>query len=109
MEKYELDWKKMTGLIPVVMQNAETGEVLTVAYADKEALERTQEIGLATFYSRSRNELWTKGMTSGNTMEIEEILYDCDGDALIYRVRPNGSACETGNKSCFYRRLQELK
>ncbi len=104
--EYQLDWRKMRGLIPVVMQDAETKDVLTLAYANKEALQRTVETGLATFYSRSRKSLWTKGETSGNTMEIQEILYDCDGDALIYRVRPNGPACHTGERTCFYRKLE---
>ena len=108
MEKYELDWEKMDGLIPAVVQNVDDNAVLMLGYVNREALQKTEETGLATFYSRSRNELWTKGMTSGNTMEVGEIFYDCDCDALIYRVKPNGPACETGNRSCFYRRLSEL-
>ena len=102
---YKLDWKKMNGLLPVVMQNSQTNEVLTLAYANETALQKTMKTGLATFYSRRRNKLWTKGQTSGSTMEIEEIFYDCDGDALLYRVRPNGPACHDGYRSCFYRRL----
>ncbi len=105
-DQYQLDWRKMQGLIPVVMQDAETNEVLTLAYANKAALQRTVETGFATFYSRERKRLWTKGETSGNSMEIQEILYDCDGDALIYRVKPNGPACHTGQRTCFYRKLE---
>ncbi|MFH0832549.1 MAG: phosphoribosyl-AMP cyclohydrolase [Candidatus Aenigmatarchaeota archaeon] len=104
-----LAWEKMDGLLPAVVQNADTGEVLMLAYVSQEALQVTREKGYATFYSRSKKGLWTKGMTSGNTMKMEEILYDCDGDALLYRVRPNGPACHTGERTCFYRRLQELK
>ncbi len=106
---YELDWKKMRGLVPVIMQDAGTNEVLTLAYANQEALQRTAETGLATFFSRSKKRLWTKGETSGNTMEAQVVLYDCDGDALLYRVKPNGPACHTGERSCFYRKLWELK
>lgn len=106
---YELDWKKMQGLLPVVVQDANTGEVLMQAYANQNALQRTLDARRATFWSRSRQELWTKGETSGNTMQTEEIFYDCDGDALIYKVKPEGPACHTGERSCFYRQLQELK
>lgn len=105
----ELDWKKMNGLLPAVVQDASTGKVLMVAYVNQNALQETQDKRLATFWSRSRNELWTKGLTSGNTMQVEEVRYDCDGDALLYIVKPNGPACHIGERSCFYRQLQELK
>jgi phosphoribosyl-ATP pyrophosphohydrolase/phosphoribosyl-AMP cyclohydrolase len=88
-------------LIPVVVQDADTNRVLMVAYADDEAIRRTRESGEAWFWSRSRNEYWHKGATSGNTMAIVEISDDCDGDTLLYRVRPNGPACHTGSESCF--------
>ena len=88
-------------LTPVIVQDAETNRVLMLAYADDEALRRTRETGEAWFWSRSRNELWHKGATSGNTLAVEEIRDDCDGDALLYRVRPNGPACHTGAESCF--------
>ena len=88
-------------LIPVIVQDAGTNRVLMLAYANDEALRRTRETGEAWFWSRSRSELWHKGATSGNTMVVEEIADDCDGDALLYRVRPNGPACHTGADSCF--------
>ena len=95
----------MNGLLPVVMQDSQTNQVLTLAYVNETALQKTMKTGLATFYSRRRNALWTKGKTSGNTMQITEILYDCDCDALVYRVKPNGPACHDGYRSCFYREL----
>ena len=91
------------GLVPVVAQDATTGEVLTLAYANNEAVDKTLESGEAHYYSRSREELWRKGATSGNTQKVVEVRLDCDGDALIYRVEPRGPACHTGERSCFYR------
>ena len=91
------------GLVPVVAQDATTGEVLTLAYANREALEKTLSSGEAHYYSRSRGELWRKGATSGNTQEVVEVRLDCDEDALLYRVEPRGPACHTGERSCFYR------
>jgi phosphoribosyl-ATP pyrophosphohydrolase/phosphoribosyl-AMP cyclohydrolase len=88
-------------LTPVVVQDAETNRVLMLAYADEEALRRTRESGEAWFWSRSRREYWRKGATSGNTMAVEEIRDDCDGDAWLYRVRAAGPACHTGSESCF--------
>jgi phosphoribosyl-ATP pyrophosphohydrolase/phosphoribosyl-AMP cyclohydrolase len=88
-------------LIPVVVQDADSHRVLMLAYADEEALRRTRATGEAWFWSRSRAELWHKGATSGNTLAVEEIRDDCDGDALVYRVRPGGPACHTGSLSCF--------
>jgi phosphoribosyl-ATP pyrophosphohydrolase/phosphoribosyl-AMP cyclohydrolase len=84
-----------------VVQDAENGRVLMVAWMDSEAERRTRESGEAWFWSRSRQEYWHKGATSGNTMAVEEIREDCDGDALVLRVRPNGPACHTGSVSCF--------
>jgi phosphoribosyl-ATP pyrophosphohydrolase/phosphoribosyl-AMP cyclohydrolase len=84
-----------------VVQDAESGRVLMVAWMDAEAERRTRESGEAWFWSRSRDEYWHKGATSGNTMAVEEIRDDCDGDALVLRVRPNGPACHTGSLSCF--------
>lgn len=88
-------------LIPVIVQDADTNRVLMLAYADDEAVRRTRESGEAWFWSRSRQEYWHKGGTSGNTMAVVEIRDDCDGDTLLYRVRPNGPACHTGSESCF--------
>ena len=88
-------------LTPVIVQDAETNRGLMLAYADDEALRRTRETGEAWFWSRSRNELWHKGATSGNTLAVEEIREDCDGDAILLRVRPAGPVCHTGSLSCF--------
>ncbi len=93
------------GLIPVVAQDATSGDVLTVAYANELALTRTLETGEAHYWSRSRAELWRKGATSGNVQRVRAVLLDCDGDALVYRVDPAGPACHTGARTCFYRRL----
>ena len=91
------------GLVPCVMQDWRTGEVLTLAYVNAEALRYTRETGEMHFYSRSRQELWHKGATSGNTMVVKAIRYDCDGDALLALVEPRGPACHTGERTCFYR------
>ncbi len=96
------------GLAPVVVQDATTREVLMVAYANADALQRTLETGDAHFWSRSRGSLWRKGETSGNTQRVREVRYDCDGDALLYLVEPAGPACHTGAQSCFYRTLATL-
>jgi phosphoribosyl-AMP cyclohydrolase / phosphoribosyl-ATP pyrophosphohydrolase len=88
-------------LVTCVVQDAGTGDVLMVAWADQEALDATRETGLAHFHSRSRGRLWKKGETSGNTMEVESIAVDCDGDTLLMRVRPSGPACHTGEATCF--------
>lgn len=92
-----------TERIPAVAQDAETGEVLMLAYVTEEAVERTRETGLAHYYSRSRDELWQKGQSSGHVQEVEEVRVDCDGDALLYLVSQEGGACHTGYRSCFYR------
>lgn len=90
------------GLVPVIAQDAKTNEVLTLAYANQEAVEKTVATGEAHYYSRSRSELWRKGETSGNTQRIVEVRLDCDGDALLYRVEPRGPSCHTGERSCFF-------
>jgi phosphoribosyl-AMP cyclohydrolase / phosphoribosyl-ATP pyrophosphohydrolase len=89
------------GLVPVVVQEAGSGDVLMVAYANREALERTAQTGLAHFWSRSRNALWRKGETSGNEMRVREVRTDCDRDALLMVVDPAGPACHTGARTCF--------
>jgi phosphoribosyl-ATP pyrophosphohydrolase/phosphoribosyl-AMP cyclohydrolase len=93
------------GLLPAIVQDAATGEVLTLAYMNAEALRLTLETGETWFWSRSRGELWHKGASSGNTQRVVEVRYDCDGDALLLRVVPAGPACHTGERSCFYRAL----
>jgi phosphoribosyl-AMP cyclohydrolase len=93
------------GLVPAVAQDSGSGEVLMLAYVSPEALERTRETGRAHYYSRSRDELWEKGATSGHVQTVEEVRVDCDADALLYLVEQTGGACHTGHSSCFYRTL----
>lgn len=94
------------GLIPAVLQNKATKEVLMVAYMNREAFDKTIETGKATFYSRSRQQLWVKGETSGNFMYVDEIKLDCDNDTLLLMVNPMGPACHTGKNTCFYRAIE---
>ena len=101
----ELDFGE-DGLVPVVAQDADSGEVLMLAYATRDAVEQSAETGRAHYYSRSRDELWEKGATSGHTQDIQEIRVDCDGDALLYLVEQTGGACHTGHRSCFYRTVE---
>lgn len=91
------------GLAPAIVQDAATGDVLMLAWVDAEAVRRTVESGTTWFWSRSRKEYWNKGATSGNVQNVVEIRYDCDADALLMRVDPQGPACHTGEQSCFYR------
>jgi phosphoribosyl-AMP cyclohydrolase len=91
------------GLIPAIIQDWNDGELLMVAYMNAESLRRTVESGRTCFWSRSRKQFWTKGETSGNIQLVKEILYDCDGDALLIKVEQKGPACHTGARSCFFR------
>jgi phosphoribosyl-AMP cyclohydrolase / phosphoribosyl-ATP pyrophosphohydrolase len=93
------------GLIPVVAQDHASGEVLTLAYANEEALQLSLETGEVHFFSRSRGEIWRKGETSGNVLKLKQLRYDCDGDAVVALVEPTGPACHTGERSCFFREL----
>jgi phosphoribosyl-AMP cyclohydrolase / phosphoribosyl-ATP pyrophosphohydrolase len=102
----EVRWPE-SGLLPVVMQDAVTGEVLQLAYANAEALALTQQTGRAHFYSRSRREIWDRGKTSGLRFAVREIRLDCDGDALLYVVEASGPACHTGERSCFFTALAD--
>jgi phosphoribosyl-AMP cyclohydrolase len=95
-----------SGLLPAVVQEADTGEVLMLAYADAEAVRRTLESGTTWFWSRSREEHWNKGATSGNVQHVVDVRYDCDADAVLYLVRASGPACHTGEHTCFYRSLR---
>ena len=95
------------GLIPAIVQDAETKEVLMMAYMNAESLRMTMETGETVFWSRSRSELWHKGATSGNIQKVVEIKVDCDADTLLVSVNPAGPACHTGNQTCFYRKLAE--
>ena len=101
----DLDFAKSDGLIPVIVQDANTKEVLTLAYTNKESLSLTLKTGNSWFWSRSRNKLWMKGEESGNVQKVKEILVDCDSDAIIYLVEPTGPACHTGQRVCFHHKL----
>jgi len=99
-----LDFEKQGGLIPVIAQDFETGDVLMVAYMNPEAWERTKETGYVHYYSRSRKSLWKKGESSGNLQKVREIRVDCDSDCLLIKIdQQGGAACHTGYRSCFYR------
>src|SRR4051812_3756392 len=93
------------GLLPVVAQDALTGEIRMLAHANAEAVSRTLATGRATFYSRSRTSLWVKGETSGHVLDVRAVLVDCDADALVYLVAPHGPTCHTGAPTCFFRRV----
>ena len=102
-----MDFSKLDGLVPAVIQDDRSGEVLMVGFMNEEALRLTRDTGFATFFSRSRGKLWTKGETSGNRLEVRRILVDCDDDTVLVKVVAlgDGVACHTGAKSCFYREL----
>ena len=96
-----LAWAKMDGLLPAIVQDADTGQVLMLGYMDRAALDATLASGFATFFSRSKGRLWQKGETSGNRLAVRGVLADCDGDALLVRAVPEGPTCHLGNLSCF--------
>ena len=103
----ELDFDKTGGLLPAIAQEAETGEVLMLAYMNQEAWEATLKTGKATYWSRSRQELWVKGLTSGNVQVVKDIRIDCDDDTILLKVEQvGGAACHTGHKSCFYKQVE---
>jgi phosphoribosyl-ATP pyrophosphohydrolase/phosphoribosyl-AMP cyclohydrolase len=95
------------GLIPAIIQDAETGEVLMLGYMNEESLQRTRETGEAWFYSRSRKKLWHKGETSGNVIKVVEIWRDCEDNSLLVKAHPTGPVCHTGHKNCFFTELEE--
>ncbi len=97
----KIDWKKGGGLVPAIVQDAKTEQVLMLGYMNAESFAKTQETGLVTFYSRSRQKLWTKGETSGNTLKLVSIAADCDNDTLLVRALPAGPTCHEGTVSCF--------
>ena len=101
MKMITLDWKKVDGLMPAIIQDYETLEILMLGYMNKEALKITQSSGFATFYSRSQKKLWTKGETSGNKLAIKNILHDCDKDTLLVLAKNSGPTCHLNNNSCF--------
>lgn len=101
MQKMPIDWEKMKGLVPVVVQHSATLEVLMLGYMNEESLDKTVSTGLVTFYSRSKKRLWMKGETSGHTLEVVDIHGDCDQDAILIKAKPNGPTCHKGTTSCF--------
>ena len=104
-----LDWKKGDGLLPAIVQDAATGQVLMLGFMNAEALQTTLESGRVTFFSRSKNRLWTKGETSGNRLSVVSLAVDCDADTLLARVRCEGAGrvCHTGERTCFFRTIEE--
>ena len=102
-----MDYSKLNGLIPAVIQDADTSEVLMVGFMNDEALARTRSTGFATFFSRTRNTLWMKGETSGNRLQVTDLLVDCDDDTVLVKVKRlgDGNVCHTGERTCFYRKL----
>ena len=104
-----MDYSKLNGLIPAVIQDSESAEVLMVGFMNDEALALTRRTGFATFFSRTRNTLWTKGETSGNRLEVVEMLVDCDDDTVLVKVKRlgDGKVCHTGQRSCFFRTLTD--
>ncbi len=102
----EIDFEKGGGIVPVIIQDANTKDVLTLAYSNKESLELATRTGNTWLWSRSRSKLWMKGEESGNTQKIKEILVDCDSDAVIYLVEPSGPACHLGEDLCFHNTLK---
>jgi phosphoribosyl-ATP pyrophosphohydrolase/phosphoribosyl-AMP cyclohydrolase len=109
MNEIKIEWEKSGGLIPAVIQDFETNEVLMLGYMNKEALELTKKTGFVHYYSRSKQRIWKKGETSGHTQEVKEMLIDCDNDTLLIKVKQNGVACHTGRKSCFFTNLDNGK
>lgn len=101
----DIDFDKSGGLVPVIVQDSKTKDVLTLAYTNRDSLQKTKETGKSWFFSRSRNKLWMKGEESGNTQQVKEILVDCDSDAIIYLVEPSGPACHTGKAVCFHHKM----
>ena len=102
-----LDFEKQGGLIPAIAQDWESGEVLMLAYMNRESFEETVRTGRACYFSRSRNKLWRKGEESGNVQHVREIRIDCDADAVVLRIdQIGGAACHTGHRSCFYRKVE---
>ena len=102
----ELDFKKCSGILPVIAQDEDSGAVLMLAYANLEAVQKTQETGYAHYWSRSRDVLWKKGESSGHLQQSVEVLVDCDNDTLLYKVHQSGPACHTGAPNCFFRELK---
>jgi phosphoribosyl-AMP cyclohydrolase len=106
-----MDFTKLDGLIPAVVQDVDSGEVLMVGFMNEEAWDATRRTGYVTFFSRTRNRLWTKGETSGNRLAVRDLLVDCDEDTVLVKAERQGcgAVCHTGERSCFFRRVEEFK
>ena len=104
-----MDFSKLNGLVPAVVQDADSAEVLMVGFMNEQALAQTVRTGFATFFSRTRNTLWMKGETSGNRLQVVDLLVDCDNDTVLVKVKRlgDGNVCHTGERTCFYRRLAD--
>ncbi len=106
IDELKLDFSKLEGLIPAVVQSSIDGKVLMVGFMNEAAWNKTRASGLVTFWSRGRQTLWTKGETSGDTLELKKVWVDCDEDTLLIQAEPNGPTCHTGSESCFYREIE---
>src|SRR3954471_15810934 len=104
-----MDYSKLAGLIPAVIQDADSAEVLMVGFMNEDALELTRTTGFATFFSRTRNKMWMKGETSGNRLQVVDLLVDCDDDTVLVKVKRlgDGNVCHTGERTCFFRSLND--
>ncbi len=102
----KIDFDKMKGLIPAIIQDVKTGEVLMLGFMNKEAWEKTLRISRVTFWSRTRKQLWTKGETSGNFLIVKKVYLDCDQDSVLIKAEPKGPTCHTGKKSCFFKEIK---
>jgi len=109
LDEMELNFEKMNGLVPAVAQDWKSGEILMVAFMNKEAFEKTLETGKATYWSRERKKLWVKGEQSGNSQMVKEVLVDCDNDTVLLKVEQSGAACHEGYRSCFYKKFENGK
>lgn len=107
MNEVKLSFEKMSGLIPAVIQDVETGEILMLAFQNREAFEKTQETGEVHFFSRSRKKLWKKGETSGNVLKVIEVFVDCDDDSILIKIQHDSDlkVCHTGARSCFFKKV----
>lgn len=106
MEKIKIDFKKMDGLLPAIIQDYKTDEILMLGFMNEEAWKKTLKSKKVTFWSRTRKELWTKGETSGNFLNVKKIYIDCDNDTILIKVEPKGPTCHTGNKTCFFNEVK---
>ena len=105
MNAIELDFEKLDGLLPAIVQDVDTGAVLMLGFMNREAWDKTLRLGKVTFFSRTRNVLWTKGETSGNFLEVREIFSDCDSDTVLIKAVPHGPTCHTGATTCFFNKI----